>query len=116
VSLHAEEQGSGPSGPGDETGDFRQALVSGTLIFVAVHCDSHDMGLILPLSDKAGSGFVGRNRGDLCRRVLFHHSGNLGEAFAGACAQSPERLFLDPVGQDTDYEMPTKLPRRSGLK
>jgi hypothetical protein len=85
-------------------------------MFVASLGNGHDVGLISPLSEKTGPGFEGRDCGDLCRRVLLHCSGNLAQSFTSASTQSPERLFLDPVGQNPNYKMTTKLLRRSGLK
>jgi hypothetical protein len=38
---------------GDQAGDFRGALISGTLIFIAIGFHIHEMNLIAPLSDKA---------------------------------------------------------------
>jgi hypothetical protein len=62
VALQAEEQRPGPAGSGDETSDLRQALVAGTLIFVASLYDRDDVSLILPLTDEANPGLKGRAR------------------------------------------------------
>jgi hypothetical protein len=87
-----------------------------TMIFVAFLCDGHNVGLISPLSEKAGSGFEGWGSGELCSRIPFQHLGNLAEPFTSARTQSPECLFLDSIGQDTDHERAAKPPGWSGLE